>query len=206
MTETYPLDSLRGLTPVHVIPSVVAHDGGPALRLQLAPDAETPDCPNFALVDGLDFGDGTIEIELAGQPLPDAPAEARGFVGVAFRVAPDLARFECIYLRPTNGRAPVQLRRNRSVQYFSYPDHKFDRLRAEAPGEYETYVDLVPGAWTRFRLEVAGATARLYVHGAGQPTLIVNDLKHGADLRGAVGLYVDRGTEGFFHNLRVTAG
>jgi hypothetical protein len=29
---------------------------------------------------------GTIEVEVAGSPLPDAPPGARGFVGVVFRV------------------------------------------------------------------------------------------------------------------------
>jgi hypothetical protein len=116
-----------------------------------------------------------------------------------------LSRFECIYLRPTNGRADVQLRRNRSVQYFSYPDYKFDRLRAEAAGEYETYVDLEPGAWTKMRIEVSGERALLFVYDADQPKLIVNDLKHGAGLSGGIELYIDNGTEGFFRDLRVTA-
>jgi hypothetical protein len=204
MTATLPLADLDNFTACHVIPRSVTHDGKPGLRLELTPDAETPDCPNFALIDGLEFHDGTIEIELAGRPLPDAPPGARGFVGIAFRIAPDLSRFECIYLRPMNGRAEMQLRRNRSTQYFSYPDFKFDRLRDEAPGEYESYVDLVPGAWTRMRIEVSGETASLFVHDAAQPTLIVNDLKHGADLAGGIGLYIDNGTEGFFRDLRVT--
>ncbi|MDP6925619.1 MAG: hypothetical protein QGG84_00845, partial [Rhodospirillales bacterium] len=68
------------------------------------------------------------------QPLPDAFSEARGFIGVAFRIQQDLSGFECTYLRPTNGRAQVQLRRNRAVQYFSFLDWKFDRLRVEVPG------------------------------------------------------------------------
>lgn len=203
--QTFPLTGLDGLTPCHVIPSVETHAEEEGLRLELTPDAETPDCPNFAMIDGVAFRNGTIEAEIAGQPLPDAPPGARGFVGIAFRIQADLSRFECIYIRPTNGRADVQLRRNRSVQYFSYPDYKFDRLRDEAPGEYETYVDLETGAWTKIRIEVADTQARLFVHNTDQPTLIVNDLKHGADLTGGIGLYIDNGTEGFFRDLRVSA-
>lgn len=204
MTTTFPLSNLDGFTTCHVIPSVATHRGKSGLRLELTADAETPDCPNFALLDGVDFGNGTIEVEVAGQPLPDAAPSARGFIGIAFRIAADHSKFECIYLRPTNGRADNQLRRNRSVQYFSYPDFKFDRLRDEAAGEYETYADLETGAWTRMRIEVQGQKAMLFVGDVEQPTLIVSDLKHGADLTGGIGLYIDNGTEGFFRDLRVT--
>jgi hypothetical protein len=53
------------------------------------------------------------------------------------------------------------------------------------------------------RIEVSGATARLYVGAAEQPVLIVNDLKCGADAHGSVGLFVDNGTDGHFRNLTV---
>ena len=191
------LKSLDILRSNDVVPDLATHHGEDAVRLVLTEDAVTPDCPTFAMIDGTDFHNGVIEIDVAGQPLPDAIPEARGFVGVAFRIQEDLSKFECIYLRPTNGRAEVQLRRNRAVQYFSYPDWKFDRLRVEVPGHYEAYVDLVTGAWTHMRIEVEGVDKR------EQPTLIVNDLKHGPDMRGAIGLYIDNGSEGFFKNLSV---
>src|SRR5262249_45308537 len=92
-------------------------------------------------------------------------------------------------------------RRNRSTQYFAYPGHDFDRLRREAPGRYESYVDLVPGDWTHLKIEVVGATARLYVGAASQPALIVSDLKRGADAHGAIGLFVGVGPDGHFANL-----
>jgi hypothetical protein len=200
----FPLTGLTGLRPNHVIPSLATHDGHEALRLVLALDAKTPDNPNFAILKDVEISNGTIELWLAGQPASEAHAEARGFCGVAFRIAPDCEKFECVYVRPTNGRAEDQLRRNRSIQYFSYPDYKFDRLRREVPGQYETYVDLVPGAWARLRIELAGAQARIFVHDAEQPTLIVKDLKHGPDARGGIGLFIDRGTEAFFRDLTLT--
>ena len=189
-----------------VVPSIAEHEGSEALRLVLTPDAETPDNPTFARIKNLEFHNGVIEIEVAGRPLPDAIPEARGFIGVAFRIKDDLSAFECMYLRPTNGRAEQQLRRNRATQYFSYPDWKFDRLRTEVPGHYEAYVDLVTGAWTKMRIEVKGNKAKLFVHDNEHPTIIVNDLKHGPDLAGEIGLYIDNGTEGFFKNLMVTQG
>jgi hypothetical protein len=36
-----------------------------------------------------------------------------------------------------------------------------------------------------------------------QPSLIVNDLKHGANSTGAIAIWVDTGTEGFFSDLKI---
>jgi hypothetical protein len=118
-------------------------------------------------------------------------------------VAADASTFECIYLRPTNGRADDQIRRNHSVQYFSFPEFPWFRLRKESPEKYETYVDLVPGEWTPIRIEVRGSKARLYVHGNAQPTLIVNDLKHGVS-RGKIALWIGPGTDAHFTAIRIS--
>jgi hypothetical protein len=117
----------------------------------------------FAFVPGLDFRDGTIEVDVAGSPLSNAPPGARGFIGLAFRIDMKGGSFACegFYVRPTNGRAEDQVRRNHSTQYFSYPGYDFDRLRREAPGRYESCADLVPDEWTHLRIEASGATARL---------------------------------------------
>ena len=123
-------------------------------------------------------------------------------MGVAFRVNADASKYECVYIRPTNGRAEDQLRRNHSTQYCAYPDYEWSRLRTDSPGKYESYVDLVPGDWTKIRIEVNGLKMRLYVNGASQPTLVVNDLKLG-DTQGGVALWIGMGTEAYFSNLRV---
>lgn len=165
----------------------------------------TPEAANgasYAIVKGAAFLDGSIEVDVAGQPAASAGSGARGFIGIAFRLQGDGA-YEYIYLRPTNGRADDQVRRNHSTQYGAHPDFDFARLRKEAPEKYESYVDLQPGVWTRYRIDVQGRTARLYVHGAEQPCLIVNDLK--LDPRsGGVALWVGPGTEGYFSNLKIT--
>jgi hypothetical protein len=76
-------------------------------------------------------------------------------------------------------------------------------LRAESPGKYESYADLVPGEWTHLKIEVSGIKMRLYVNEAQQPTLIVNDLKMG-DAEGAIALWIGVGTEAYFANLKMT--
>lgn len=158
----------------------------------------------LAIVEDVEFGDGTIEVELAGQPAPGAQGGARGFVGVAFRVREDDGTYDCFYLRPTNGRAEDQLRRNHSAQYISHPHWTWFRLRAETPGQYETYVDIGPAEWIAVKIEVAGEKARLYVNGAARPTLIVNDLKSGAGGRGKVALWMEGSTVAHFRNLRIS--
>ena len=68
---------------------------------------------------------------------------------------------------------------------------------------YDSYVDLEAGAWTKMRIEVAGTRARLYVNGAAQPCLIVNDLKLG-EVRGQIGLWAHVATDAYFSHLKVT--
>jgi hypothetical protein len=178
-----------------------SYKGRSAIQVIAKPDAAN--ATSYALVKDVSFRDGVIEVDLAGQPAAGAPGAARGFIGIAFRLQGD-GRYEYIYLRPTNGRADDQVRRNHSTQYSSHPDFDFARSRQEAPEKYESYVDLQPGVWTKYKIEVAGRNARLYVNGAEQPCLIVSDLK--LDPRdGGVALWVGPGTEGYFSNLKVTA-
>jgi hypothetical protein len=171
--------------------------------VQVIANPEAANGTSYALVKDVSFREGVIEVELAGQTAAAASATARGFIGIAFRMQGD-GRYEYIYIRPTNGRADDQIRRNHSTQYSSYPDFDFARSRQEAPEKYESYVDLEPGVWTKYKIEVEGHKARLYVHGAEQPCLIVNDLK--LDPRqGGVALWVGPGTEGYFSGLKITA-
>jgi hypothetical protein len=148
------------------------------------------------------FKDGVIEADIAGSPRAGTPPDSRGFIGIAFRVQPHAARYECLYLRPTNGRAEDQVRRNHTTQYVSEPDYPWFRLRKENPGLYESYVDVESGAWTRIKIVVAGVQARLYINGAEQPALIVNDLKLG-ESHGQVALWAHWTTDAYFSNLTI---
>lgn len=188
-----------GLEFVQVVPQTVTYRGHQALRLVEATNATAE---GVALVNGVEFKDGTIDLDVAGLPGAGSSDTARGFVGIAFRSAAHAAAFECFYIRPTNGRADDQLRRNHSTQYVSEPEFPWQRLRTEHPGVYESYVDLETGAWTHLRIEVDGGRARLFVNGAPQPALIVNDLKRGA-VSGQVGLWIGAGTEAYFRDLQL---
>jgi hypothetical protein len=161
------------------------------------------DLPTFVKIKGIDFKDGTIEVKVLSRLLKTAPASARGFIGVAFHIDSLNSKFEGIYIRPTNGRAEDQLRRNHSIQYFSYPDYDFDRLRKEAEGVYESYADMGLNEWITMRIKVKGKQTKLFLNDNKQPSLIVNDLKLGDNVSGAIGLWVDIGTEGFFADLKI---
>ena len=198
-----PLTSADGLELINVKAEAVKHAGLSGLRVTRADDYT--EGGTLVLIEGSEFRDGVIELELAGEPAPGADPSMRGFVGVAFRVDPeDTDRYECFYLRPVNGRADDQLQRNHSTQYVSHPEFPWYRLREESPGVYESYVDLEPGAWTKVRIEVKGASARLYVHGSDQPTLLVDDLRHG-EVSGGVGLWLHSSTLAHYRNLTIVS-
>jgi 3-keto-disaccharide hydrolase len=201
--QTISLESLDHMKLVNVKAETTTFKGRKALQVRDAAVAGTGDEGRLVILQKTDFQDGIIEVDLTGEPGPGAGEGARGFVGIAFRVAPDQSRFECIYLRPTNGRADDQVRRNHSVQYISIPGFPWPLMRKEFPEKYETYVDLLPGEWTKVKIEVRGEKARLYVNGVEQPTFLVNDLKQKVT-KGAVALWVGTGTVAHFSNLRVS--
>jgi len=206
--QKFALESIEQLSPVGVVGEASEFAGAKAVKLTIdptvSPGTATVDTVTLALIKGTDdFRNGTIEVTLESDVAPHAPPGARGFVGLAFRVAPGRDRFEAFYLRPLNGRADDQVRRNHSTQYMSFPKYDFAPLRAAEPEKYESYVDIGPREWIRVRIDVDGARARLFVNGAAQPTLIVNDLKMGADATGPVGLWIYNGSVAHFRDLRI---
>ncbi len=195
--------SVDRLTLKGVVAESASYQGRQAIRL-LESD-KSRNTLGLAIVNGITFRDGTIDVDVAGRRGPYAIPDDRGFIGLAFRIAPNAERFEYIYLRPDNGRAADQVRRNHSTQYSAHPDFPWPRMRKEWPEKYESYVDLEYGAWTHMRIVVSGTTARLFVREASQPALVVNDLKLGVG-EGGIALWIGAGTEGFFANLRVDRG
>jgi hypothetical protein len=189
------------LQPVHVKTETVTYRGRKALKLN---GAEGPlKEGGIAIIPGLQMQNGTIEVDLAGNLQTGADTSNRGFTGIAFHVENgNPQRYECFYLRPTNGRSDNQLQRNHSLQYVAEPDFPWQKLRREAPGWYESYADMEAGVWTHVKITVQGRKAQLYVNGASQPALVVNDLKHDA-ITGGIALWIGIGTEAHFSNLVV---
>jgi len=183
---------------------LTTHDGSRALTLV----PKHPSDPGYLaggpmlFLNTLRFHNGAIDIDVSGTPAAGAPADARGFIGVAFRVQSD-SRFEIVYIRPTNSHADDQLRKNHTTQYSADPDWPWDRLRKESPGVFESWADMKPGQWTHMKIVVHGTDASLYINHAQNPCLIVHGLKLG-DVEGGIGLWMGEDTEGYFKNLIIT--
>jgi hypothetical protein len=202
-SQNIKLDS-NSLEAVQVYMSIEKLMGSKVVKAVKDSTVKEVDEPTFVKVKGIQFSNGTIEVKVLSRLLKNAPEFSRGFIGIAFRINENNTKFESIYIRPTNGRANDQVRRNHSTQYYSYPDYKFDRLRKESPERYESYADMELNKWITMRIEVNGAQAKLFLDHNKQPSLIVNDLKHGANASGAIALWVEVGTEGYFKDLKIT--
>jgi hypothetical protein len=201
-SQTIKLESKR-LEPVKVFMSIEKLMGSDVVKAVKDSSVTLNDEPTFVKIKGVNFKNGIIEVKVLSRLLKNAPDFARGFIGVAFRINDSITKFECIYLRPVNARVDDQVRRNHSIQYYSYPEYKFDRFRKEAPEKYEAYTDMEMNKWITMRIEVKDAQAKLFINNNHQPSLIVNDLKHGANASGSIGFWVETGTEGYFKDLKI---
>ena len=196
--QTFALTDTKGLIPVNMKADSVEYKGRKAVRLTNDTGKD-----GFALLRGTNFQDGTIEADIALKITTPPGVRMPGFFGIAFRARPDASRYELFYLRPGNSRSDDQAMRNHSVQYVSEPDFDWYKLRREWPWVYEAYAELQPETWTKVRIEVKGRSAKLYLNGSENPSLVVDGLK-GEDLRGGVALWSYPGEEAYFSNVRIT--
>jgi hypothetical protein len=152
----------------------------------------------FVWITGTDFAEGTIEVDIRGRDVMQ-----QSFVGIAFHGKDDKT-YEAVYLRPFNFRSPDPTRHQHAVQYISWPDYDWPRLRKEFPEEFENPVDasLVPTDWVPLKVVVQGARIQIYAGPVKSPTLEVRKL--GQLDRGLVGLWVGNNSEGDFANVRIT--
>jgi len=150
-------------------------------------------------IEGSEFGEGTIEIDVRGRDVPQA-----SFVGIAFHGKDDRT-YESVYLRPFNFRTADATRRQHAVQYMAPPEYDWPRLREKFPEEFENPVDasVAPTDWVPLRLAVKDQKIQIYVGAVKSPTLDVRKL--GTLDRGMIGLWTGNNSDGDFANLRVTA-
>ena len=146
---------------------------------------------------GIEFANGTIELDIKGRDVQGA-----SFVGVAFHGV-DGKTYDGIYFRPFNFRTEDAARRVRAVQYISQPDHPWQKLRAEHPNKYEKGANPVPdpNGWFHARVVVASPKVSVFVGDANEPCLTVNQLSDRK--KGLVGIWVGNTSGGDFANFRV---
>ena len=154
--------------------------------------------PGVVWIEGSDFDQGTIEIDVRGRDVLQ-----QSFLGIAFHGKDDKT-YEAVYLRPFNFRAQDPDRHQHAVQYVAVPDYDWPRLRKEFPEEFENPVDpsVAPTDWVPLRVVVKGNALQIFVGKVNAPTLEVRKL--GALDRGLIGLWVGNNSDGDFTNLRVT--
>lgn len=210
-TITYDLRTPpEGARPQSVTASPITMGGRQALRVTLTdeaskgePNVDFIDMPTFLMIPG-DFKNGTISVNLFSKLRDDAPDYARGFAGLAYRISTSGDVFEAVYLRPLNGlkTKPESPRDKRAVQYFAYPDWRFDRLRQDyTDGRFEAGANIGPAEWIHLTLEIDENHLTVFVDGAECLSL---DKTKAEVAAGNIGLFVDIGTEAFFSELRLT--
>jgi hypothetical protein len=154
--------------------------------------------PGIVWIEGTDFAEGTIEVDVRGRDLMQ-----RSFLGIAFRGKDDQT-YEAVYLRPFNFRADDATRRHHSAQYMMLPAYDWPRLRQEFPEQFEGAVDksISPTDWVALRVVVQGGKVQAFAGASSTPVLDVRKL---GDLgRGKVGLWTGNNSDGDFANLRIT--
>ena len=167
------------------------------------PGVDYVDMPTFVIIPA-DFTNGTIEVNILSRLNGKGP-----------RRRPSLRRprlpGRCRW-RPLRGGLPAPQnglktnppspRDQRAIQYFAYPDWKFDRLREQYPdGDYEAGADIGPDEWITLKLDIDDTRLTATINGT--KALALRETQ-AAPVAGAVGLFVDIGSESFFSNLKIT--
>ena len=177
-------------------------DGEKVLRVVKTEKLFDFDTNSIAKLKNSDLHNGTIEVEMLSRLLPDAPDFARGFIGIAFRIDENNSAFESFYIRPTNSDTSDPVRRAHGCQYFSYPKYTFAYFRENNITNYEAPISHGLNEWVKLKAVIENSRADFYLNGV--LTLTVQDLKRGENARGAVGFFVDIGTEAFYKNLNIS--
>ena len=147
--KDYPLESTDGLRLHNVAAQPATLQGKKGLRVTMSEEAQrrlqamTPrnrrDSPSLPLSTASNSPTASSRRRLPARRQPGAGEGARGFVGIAFRLQNDRTTYDAFYLRPTNGRADDQERRNHAVQYISHPTgHGSGCARRPRPGTNRT--------------------------------------------------------------------
>src|SRR5579871_4183162 len=131
----------------------------------------------LALVEGLEFSEGNIELDMKGFGR-NVPC----FVGIGFNVV-DEKTFESIYFRPF-----MFARGNtEAIQYVSWPDNGWKKLRKAG---YVAAANPVPSpsGWFHVRFEIGEKKVKVFVNNAKEPCMVTDRIA--TREKGKVGLWV----------------
>jgi len=151
-----------------------------------------------AWVDGVNFANGSIEVDIKGKDVLQ-----QSFVGVAFHGV-DEKTLDAIYFRPFNFHATDSVRRIHAVQYVSHPDFPWNVLRETQNAKYEKAIASAPdpNEWFHVKIVVDYPHITVYVNNSDSPCLSVDKLNDRQS--GKVGLWVGNTSGGEFANLAIS--
>lgn len=141
-----------------------------------------------ARLKGVDFRDGTIEVDIA-------VTGAVSYPGVTFRVQSP-QDYERIYIRPHR-----PARYGDGLQYTPSFNGVSGWQLYQGDG-YTAGIAIPAGEWIRLRIEVLDRRARVFLGSSNAPVLEVDDLKHGST-SGGVGLVAPADGSAFYSDFRI---
>jgi hypothetical protein len=152
----------------------------------------------IAWIMGVDFSNGTIEVDIRGKD-----AFQQSFVGIAFHGL-DNNTLDAVYFRPFNFQSTDPIHKIHAVQYVSHPENTWSILREKQNGKYEKAVIQAPNGneWFHARIVIQYPCVTVYVNGNAAPSLSINKLNNRKT--GKIGLWVGNGSDGDFANLQIT--
>lgn len=147
-------------------------------------------------LNGLDFQNGIIELEIRGRDLM-----GQSFVGIAFHGQSN-EQYDAVYFRPFNFQSPE--RNTHSVQYISMPAYDWSTLRETKPGKYENTITPVvdPNGWFHVKLEIQYPKINAFINGSKIASLSIEQIS--SQSAGQVGLWVGNGSEGWFKKIKIS--
>jgi hypothetical protein len=154
----------------------------------------------IAWLKGIEFSNGTIEIDIRGKDIFQ-----QSFVGVAFHGL-DNETLDAVYFRPFNFQSTDPVRRIHAVQYVSQPDNSWPVLREKQNGKYEKAVVPAPNGneWFHAKIIIQYRHMAVYVNGNPESSLSIDKLNNRKT--GKIGLWVGNNSDGDFANLQITPG
>ena len=151
-----------------------------------------------AWLDGVNFANGNIELDIKGKDVLQ-----QSFVGVAFHGV-DEKTLDAIYFRAFNFHATDSVRHIHAVQYVSHPDFPWNVLRETQNAKYEKAIPSAPDPndWFHVRIVVDYPHITVFVKNSVSPCLSVDKLNDRQT--GKIGLWVGNASGGEFANLVIT--
>jgi hypothetical protein len=149
----------------------------------------------IAWLNGVNFSDGMIELDVRGKNVAQ-----KSFVGLAFHGEGE-DTLDAVYLRPFNFNAKDSVHLSHCIQYISYPDYPWEKLRKDFSGQYEKTVNPAPDpdSWIHLRIVLAFPDVSVYLNDNPDPFLKVRQLN--SRKTGKIGLFVGDSSDGDFANL-----